>query len=78
MKIYHCFWREPIGNAYKYEATEDLDRVQALVTANADYSSAEFSNVSGLRVIYGELLEFEPAQVVTKWKIKEPLNPSQT
>ncbi len=71
---YHCFWREPIGAHHRHESTNDFERVQELLKEEASYKADEGGNVSALKVIYGRLLEFEAAEVVTRYKVK-PVSP---
>lgn len=69
-EMYHMFWLEPVGQVRRYEATDDLSVVQEMVRkANADERD-EYSNVAGLKVIYGRLLEFEPAEIIKSWRVK--------
>jgi hypothetical protein len=66
-KSYHCFYTKSVGYEHKYEAFDREADVVALVKrADNPY------DICGLRVVYGELLEFEPATVVETYRIKEP------
>jgi hypothetical protein len=70
-KQYHCFYIEPVGHIYKYAAHDRLEPVLALVKENERGKDPnDYSNVSGLRVIWGSALEFEPATVVETYRIK--------
>ena len=65
---WHCFWVNPYGMHHEYKAFDDIGPVLALVGKNnQEYGS---SPVCNLRVVYGELLEFEPTEVVKSWKVK--------
>lgn len=66
-KRYHCFYMNPYGNERKYVAHDDLPPVLDLVKK----SNIEDEAVVGLKVVYGELLEFEPATYVETYRIKE-------
>jgi hypothetical protein len=70
-KKYHVFWCEPYGNTRRYEAFGEIEPVLRLVKADYDHRQGKYSNVAGLRVVYGELLEFEPCEVVTTFMVKE-------
>ena len=70
-EMYHMFWTEPVGGINRYEATADLSVVQEMVRmANSD-DRDEYTNVASLKVIYGRLLEFEPAEIVKTWRVKD-------
>lgn len=65
--LYHCFWVNPYGYKSEYAAHADLASVLALVKR----SNSEDSDVSNLRVVYGELLQFEPATYVESYRVKQ-------
>ena len=66
MKRYHAFWENPYGHERQYKAFDDEAGVLELVAA----SEVEDSDVRGLSVIWGELLEFEPYERVKSYRVK--------
>ena len=62
---FHAFYKKAYGNDSVYLATEDETKIIELVKASHDGG-----NVRDLRVVYGQLLEFEPAKVVETYRIK--------
>lgn len=69
---YHCFYVEPVGYVRKYIAHERIEPVLELVKLDElNRMSGEYSNVAELRVIWGLLVEFEPAKVVETYRIKQ-------
>jgi hypothetical protein len=72
---YHAFWYQPVGMVDRYEAFDAIEPVLKLVheaeqTKRMYADPDAYGRVGGLRVIYGELLEFEPAEVVKTYRIK--------
>ena len=63
---YYIFGTNVYGGGLFYEATDDQQRVLKIVKDNHDHET-----VYGLRVVYGTLLEFEPATVVKTYRIKD-------
>lgn len=53
------------GNHPYYAASEDEKQVLAFVKENHDNPT-----IAGLKAVYGELLEFEPAEVIQSFRIK--------
>jgi len=71
-KRYHCFYIEPVGYDTKYVAHDKIEPVLALVKEDErGKDPADYSNVRGLKVVFGHLLEFEPATVVETYRVKE-------
>jgi len=68
VKKFHAFWMNGIGNIPEYASFDDEKPVLDLVKK----AKEEDSSIYGLRVIYGEYLEFEPVKIVDSWKIKQP------
>ena len=64
-KQYHIFGTEAVGRTPYYKCTDSEPEVLALVKTVHDGES-----IYGLRVVHGELLEFEPATVVETFRIK--------
>ena len=55
----------------RHEAFDDLPKVLELVKEDT-LPEGDGYKVRGLKVIYGEQLEFEPATVVETYRVKEP------
>lgn len=62
---YHIFGTKVFGRDSFYKFTDDEQELLAFVKENHDHET-----VSGLRVVYGEILEFEPATVIETFRIK--------
>lgn len=63
---YYLFGMNTYGGAPYYEVTDDQTRVLQVIKENYDHET-----IYNLRVIYGTLLEFEPATVIETFRIKE-------
>lgn len=64
-KHYFVRWRIYKYDSYCHDEFESLDQVIALLTQNATNPNFEFD------VIYGERIEFEPADIVKSYRVKE-------
>jgi len=65
MDAYHCFWRSPGYNGLSHKEVFDRDEVTE-IRRQADSGFYE-----DLVVVWGELVEFEPTEVVKTYKIAE-------
>ena len=70
-KRFFAFYTEPVGARRVMKEFDDEVAVLALVQ-EANKPEHEYRSVSGLIVIYGERLEFEPYEKVTAWRVREP------
>ncbi len=68
MDRFHCFYTDPAFREPKHVSHDQLQPVLDLVKENAKEHSG---NVRGLKVIWGEELEFEPCEVVQTYRVKE-------
>ena len=71
MKKFHAFYITAVGHEPQYMVLDKVDEVLALVKKAND---PDYSNIRNLRVIWGQLLEFEPATVVETYRIKRPFD----
>jgi hypothetical protein len=65
--MYHAFYVWAYGNERKYECFADEASMLAMVKRANDPDDG----VRDLKIVSGELLEFEPCQIVESWRIKE-------
>jgi hypothetical protein len=70
-RAFHVFYTEAVGLRPVHKEFMDERELLAFVTTAND---PDFSNVQNLRVVYGELLEFEPAKVIESYRIKGGVN----
>lgn len=66
-ETYHAFWINPYGMHPMYRDSVRLEPLLDLVKQ----SHAQDSEIRSLRIVYGVLLEFEPATVVETYRVKE-------
>lgn len=69
MKCFHCFWIEPVGMKKQYKLIESEAEVLELIR-QAIPAPHEYSNIADLVIIFGERVEWEPAEWVKSFKLK--------
>jgi hypothetical protein len=67
-KKYHAFYIWAYGYESRYECLDnEKDMLELVRKAREPDDNHGYRN---LRIIYGDLLEFEPIEIVKSWKVK--------
>jgi|HubBroStandDraft_6_1064221.scaffolds.fasta_scaffold00056_69 hypothetical protein len=64
---YHAFWITRFGYKSMYK---EVSHDEALALVKESQSEEDGSNVTYLRIVFGQLMEWEPAKIIESYRFK--------